>query len=135
MRHISPSRFFALSGGSRPAGFVHPLALQALEELGIPAHDLRSKPVEEFVQTPIDICITVCDSASAECPQWPESTITIHWGLPDPVFYEGSDKEQAEFCLGVARRLVRKITQLAALPLDSLPRDDIILELEQLSRL
>lgn len=75
--------YAAFSAGTRPAGFVHPLAQKVLEEVGI-QHNGWSKTVEEFRQQEFDLVITVCDSAAEECPVWLGKGRRIHAGFPDP---------------------------------------------------
>src|SRR5687768_4741114 len=62
-----------VSAGSRPAGFVHPLAIRAMKELGADMDGARSKGVEEFANQPFDVVVTVCDSAAQDCPHWPNA--------------------------------------------------------------
>ncbi len=73
----------AVSAGTKPAGYVHPKALQALAEIGI-AHSGRSKLADEFKGTKFDLVITVCDSAAEECPLWLGQGQKIHHSFPDP---------------------------------------------------
>ena len=73
----------AFSAGTKPAGYVHPKAIQALAELGI-EHKGRSKPADEFRDTPFDMVVTVCDSAAEECPVWLGRGKRIHHSFPDP---------------------------------------------------
>jgi arsenate reductase len=51
------------SGGVRPAGFVHPLAIRVLQELEI-EHRGTSKSVEGFRDQAFDLVVTVCDDAN-----------------------------------------------------------------------
>jgi arsenate reductase (thioredoxin) len=78
-----------VSAGSRPAGFVHPMAVQAIGELGVSIARARSKSAEEFYATPIDLVVTVCDSAAADCPKWPAARHVVHWSVEDPSFVSG----------------------------------------------
>ena len=73
----------AVSAGTKPAGFVHPKALQALEEIGI-QHEGRSKLVDEFQSQEFDLVVTVCDSAAEECPVWLGKGRRVHHSFPDP---------------------------------------------------
>lgn len=74
----------AHSAGTRPAAEVHPLALEALEEIGLPARGLRPKPLDAFRGRRFDLVITVCDEAAAVCPVWPGRGERLHLSLPDP---------------------------------------------------
>jgi len=119
LRHLAGGRFEALSAGSNPAGFVHPLALEALERLGIGAEGLRSKSWHEFADREVDVVITLCDNAaSTPCPIWPGSPIQVHWPLPDPSFHAGTPQERLEFAVSVAEQLRRKLLAMIALPFE-----------------
>ena len=76
-------RWQAVSAGTVPAGYVHPKALAALQEIGI-AHEGRSKSADEFRDVAFDAVITVCDSAAEECPVWLGQGRRLHHSFPDP---------------------------------------------------
>ena len=78
-----------VSAGSRPAGWVHPLAISALAEIGIDISDAQSKSAEPFLDQPFDIVVTVCDSAAQDCPNWPGAKRVEHWPIEDPTWGEG----------------------------------------------
>lgn len=73
----------AVSAGTKPVGYVHPKALEALSEIGI-RHKGRSKPADEFRDTDFDLVVTVCDSAAEECPVWLGKGKRVHHSFPDP---------------------------------------------------
>ena len=73
----------AFSAGTKPAGFVHPKALQVLEEIGI-HHAGVSKTADQFRDLDFDLVVTVCDSAAEECPLWLGKGKRVHRGFPDP---------------------------------------------------
>jgi arsenate reductase len=114
--------FRAFSAGSQPKGHVHPMALQVLNEFGLPTENLRSKSWDEFagIDAPqMDLVITVCASAAGEtCPYWPGAPIRAHWGIDDPAAIEGAG-QRAAFLRAFARMQAR-IAMLLALPVDSL---------------
>jgi len=83
-----------VSAGSRPAGWVHPNAIEALAEIGIDIRDATSKSAEQFINEPFDIVVTVCDSAAADCPLWPGAKRLEHWPIEDPTWGEGSVAER-----------------------------------------
>ena len=91
-----------LSAGSRPAGFVHPLAIEAIEELGLSMASAHSKGAEPFTETKLDLVVTVCDSAAADCPTWPGARHLVNWSVEDPSFVSGD--EAARRRSGASRR-------------------------------
>lgn len=79
----------AFSAGTKPAGYVHPLALSALAEIGV-AHQGESKQVSSFADTDFDLVVTVCDSAAEECPLWLKGGKVVHLPFEDPARAAGS---------------------------------------------
>ncbi len=85
----------AYSAGTKPAGYVHPIAIQVLHEAGI-NHDGRSKLVEEYRNEDFDLVISVCDSAAEECPVWLGPGKRAHISFPDPASVVGSESQILE---------------------------------------
>ena len=73
----------AVSAGTKPAGYIHRKALEALSEIGI-KHDGSSKRADEFRGTEFDLVVTVCDSAAEECPVWLGKGKRVHHSFFDP---------------------------------------------------
>ncbi|CAG0947742.1 partial arsenate reductase, partial [Anaerolineae bacterium] len=73
-----------VSAGTRPTGSVHPLAIAAMQEIGVDVANARSKSTDEFRNAAFDVVITVCDNAAEECPLWLGQGKRIHIGFPDP---------------------------------------------------
>lgn len=84
----------AYSAGTEPAGYVHPMAIAALDELGIDISDHTSKSTENFRDSSLDWVITVCDDAAENCPLWLGQGNTAHFGYPDPAKATGTDEEK-----------------------------------------
>lgn len=82
----------AQSAGTQPSGYVHPKALQVLEELGI-EHTGTSKNISDLASTDFDLVITVCDDAAENCPVWLGQGVRRHMGFYDPAKAEGSEDE------------------------------------------
>ena len=91
----------AYSAGTQPAGYVHPLALRALAEIGI-QHEGRSKHADAYRDVPFDLVVTVCDDAAENCPVWLGQGKRVHLGFPDPAKATGTEAE-----VMAAFRLVR----------------------------
>lgn len=47
-RMLGKVKWESFSAGSRPAGFVHPMAIEVMREIGIDLSAARSKPIDEF---------------------------------------------------------------------------------------
>ena len=84
------------SAGSKPAGYVHPLAIQALAEIDIDISGHRSKHLHEFLVQPVHTVITVCGNADQICPAFPGQVNRHHWGFDDPAHATGTEAEQME---------------------------------------
>ena len=121
MNRLGGGRFIAHSAGSHPKGEVHPLTLETLRELHVPADGLRSKSGDEFAPAgapALDFVFTVCDQAAGEaCPYWPGQPMTAHWGMPDPAAVAGSQAQQRKAFKDTAVALKRRIELMLALPL------------------
>lgn len=116
LRHIGSAKFEALSAGSFPAGYVHPVAIDAMTRLNVPMPGQRSKSWDEFVNAPVDVVITVCDNAARQaCPILPGAPLKAHWPMLDPAFHPGTEMERLQFALAVANRLRAKIEELVKL--------------------
>lgn len=81
------------SAGSRPAGYVHPLAIRVMEEIGIDLSSHTSKHLDTFLDAGIDVIITVCGNANDACPVFPGQVKRLHWGFEDPAHAKGSEEE------------------------------------------
>ena len=103
-----PQQWEAHSAGTRPAGYVHPMAIQVLREIGI-EHAGRSKSVDEIRDIPFDLVVTVCDSAAEDCPLWLGKGRVIHHSFFDPAKAEGTEEER----LAVFRRVRDEIKEWA----------------------
>ncbi|MFM8365174.1 MAG: arsenate reductase ArsC [Verrucomicrobiota bacterium] len=81
------------SAGSKPAGFVHPMAIEALREIGIDISSHTSKSMNEFLDRDIETVITVCGNAEQACPLFPGQRNRHHWGFDDPAHATGTPEE------------------------------------------
>lgn len=100
--------FEVASAGSNPAGYVHPLAIRAMEEIGIDLSKHRSKHLDEFLDREVETVITVCGNADQACPVFPGQLNRHHWPFDDPAHATGSEEEQ----FAVFRRVRDEIAQV-----------------------
>jgi arsenate reductase len=94
VNHFLGHGWEAHSAGTQPAGYVHPLAIQTMLELGIDISGYRSKSVEAFRDDHFDLVVTVCDDAAENCPLWLGGEKVVHIGFPDPARATGGHTEQ-----------------------------------------
>lgn len=85
------------SAGSNPAGYVHPLAIRAMEEIGIDLNHHESKHLNEFLEMDVETVITVCGAADQACPVFPGQANHHHFPFDDPAHAPGSEEEQLVF--------------------------------------
>ena len=98
LRQAAGDLFDVQSAGSRPSGYVHPMAIDVMGEIGIDLSGHRSKSLDEFIDQDVEIVITVCDNAAEICPVFPGQSRRYHWSYPDPAKAEGdTDAVRAVF--------------------------------------
>lgn len=105
------TRWEAFSAGSHPAGYVHPLALKVLSEVGI-QHPGRSKPMDEFIGQAFDMVVTLCDESEDECPVWLGKGRIVHKPFPDPAKVTGSELEKLAAFRAVRDQIATEIANL-----------------------
>lgn len=102
------------SAGSKPAGYVHPLAIAALKEIDIDISEHRSKSMTEFMDKKVETVITVCGNADQACPIFPGQVNRHHWPFEDPAHATGTDAEKLAMFRRVRDEIRRIFTAYAA---------------------
>jgi arsenate reductase len=95
LRTLAGNQFDVASAGTE-ATRVHPLAIQAMREIGIDLAGQTSKSLDGLLDKPWDCVITVCDSANERCPVFPDPTKRLHWSFSDPSQATGTDHERLQ---------------------------------------
>ena len=106
LRDMDTERFEVQSAGTEP-GRLNPLAVRAMQELGVDISAHRSKSVDEFRGQEFDYVITVCDNAKENCPVFAGRSERLHWSFDDPAAAEGSEAAR----LAVFRRVRDEIRE------------------------
>ena len=131
-------KFKAFSAGSHPAGKVQPYVLDLLRNQNYPADKFRSKDWAEFARPDapkMDFVFTVCDQTANEvCPVWPGQPMSAHWGIPDPVAFEGTEAEKRAVFAETMRYLTNRISIFVNLPIRSLDRLALQKRLDEIGR-
>jgi arsenate reductase (thioredoxin) len=101
----------AFSAGTVPTGYVHPKAIQVLDEIGI-KHAGESKSTDQFREMDLDLVVTVCDDAAENCPVWLGMGKRAHLGFPDPAKAGGTEEEQLAVFRSVRDAIAEQVPEL-----------------------
>lgn len=101
LRDVAGDILTVVSAGSKPAGYVHPLAIRVMQEIGLDISTHSSKHMNDFLATDIETVITVCGNADQACPVFPGQVNRHHWPFDDPAHATGTEEQQ----LAVFRRI------------------------------
>jgi arsenate reductase len=105
-RSLAPPDVTVSSAGSRPSR-VNPLAIRALDEIGIDIRSHWSKSVDGISPAGVDAVITLC--AEEVCPVFLGKAHRVHWALPDPAGAAGGEEEQLQAFRSVRDELRRRL--------------------------
>jgi len=79
---LAAGRHRATSAGSEPGAGVHPVVLEALEEIGIDASAHVPRAIDPDEVRRVDAVVSTCGEEA--CPVTPPGVQRISWNLPDP---------------------------------------------------
>ena len=91
---LGEGKWVSESAGSKPSGYVHPLAIEAMKELGRDLSGHQSKSLDQFLDQSFDLVVTVCDNAKQACPVFPGGKKRLHWPFDDPADATGTADEK-----------------------------------------
>lgn len=120
LRAVAGEALNVVSAGSKPAGYVHPLAIAVMREIGIDLSAHRSKHLNELLSQPIETVITVCGNADQACPIFPGQVNRHHWPFDDPAHATGTDEEKLAVFRRVRDEIRRAFTAYGEARLDAL---------------
>jgi arsenate reductase (thioredoxin) len=99
LRRYAGGYFEVFSAGLEPKP-VHPLTIQAMQEVGMDISSQRSKSLNEYLgKLLFEYLITVCDDAEKNCPTILAGVRNrLHWTFEDPAKFEGTaEQKMAKF--------------------------------------
>jgi arsenate reductase len=105
-RSLAPVGVTVSSAGSQPSR-VNPLAIRALDEIGIDIRGHHSKSVDSISPEGVEAVITLC--AEEVCPLFLGKAHRVHWGLPDPAGAGRTEEEQLQEFRNVRDELRRRL--------------------------
>src|SRR5215211_6081474 len=119
LRDLAGDRFEVMSAGTE-ATRVRPLAIRAMEEIGVDISGQESQTLDRYLKEPFDRVVTVCDDANEACPFFPGAKGRLHWSFEDPSKAEGSEEERLAVFRSVRDRIRQRIEDdLVAMDVDT----------------
>jgi arsenate reductase len=94
LQSLAGTRLEVCSAGSKPAGYVHPMAIKVLAEIGLDISGHHSKHLDTFLNQDVETVITVCGKADQVCPIFPGQVNRHHFPFDDPAHATGTEAEQ-----------------------------------------
>jgi arsenate reductase len=108
LRHLAGDRFESHSAGTE-ATHVRPLAVRAMEEVGVDISGQESKTLDGYIGQTLDYVVTVCDDANETCPVFPGAKRRLHWSFEDPSAATGTEEERLAVFRSVRDRIGARI--------------------------
>ena len=97
LRYYGGDKTKVYSAGVEKHG-VNPRAIETMKDDGIDISQHTSNLVDEYINIPFDLILTVCDNAKERCPYFPSKAERVHFSFPDPAKAQGTEEEiKAEF--------------------------------------
>lgn len=110
LRFIAGDKFEAMSAGIEPKG-LNPLAVSAMQEIGIDISHQQSKDVVTLLGQSIPYVITVCDDAKERCPIFPRTYKFLHWSFDDPAAAVGTHEQKLAVFRRVRDEIIAQVDQ------------------------
>lgn len=126
LRRALGDRFTVASAGSNPAGYVHPLGIKAMAEIGIDISSHTSTHMNDFLGQDVETVITVCGNADQACPMFPGQVNRHHWAFDDPAHATGTEDEIMNVFRRVRDEIQRVFEAYASGRLDQSKRQGLV---------
>ena len=111
LRSMDENLFEVFSAGSHPSK-LHPASVVVMNEIGIDISHHKSESIDSYINSGIDIVITVCDDAQKFCPTFPGEVKQIHWSIDDPYHGWSANDEDLPPYRETRDELIRRIKKL-----------------------
>ena len=91
------------------SSYVHPLAIQVMQEIGMDISKKTSKSMDQFIKQRFDYVITLCDDAAKVCPSFIGKGKRLHWPFEDPAAAVGTTEERLAIFRRIRDEIKKKI--------------------------
>jgi arsenate reductase len=103
------------------SSYVHPLAIQVMEEIGIDISHQTSKSMDQFISQRFDYVITLCDEAAQSCPTFWGQGKRYHWPFEDPAGAIGTIEKRIAVFRRIRDGIKRKIEEFLKVESSEIP--------------
>ena len=112
MRHIAPDTMFVASAGVQ-AGALDPLAVEAMEEIGLKIGQHPPRRFEDLEDGSFDLVITLSPEAQHKAVELTRTAATQveYWPTIDPTAVEGSREQRLAAYRAVRDQLLERLKQ------------------------
>jgi protein-tyrosine-phosphatase len=112
LRHLAGRRTYIESAGVR-AGTLDPLAVEAMEEIGLEIAGHRPRRFEDLEDSSFDLVITLSPEAQHKAVELTRTHATMveYWPTADPTIIEGSRQQRLEAYRAVRDQLMTRLRQ------------------------
>ncbi|MBI4223419.1 MAG: arsenate reductase ArsC [Deltaproteobacteria bacterium] len=107
-------RLLAHSAGARPAGYVHPMAIQVMEEIGFDIRLRQSKSIDPALLAEMDRVVFLSPDVEVLCPKIPPSAVVERWPIEDAVRLFARGEQRLQAFRVVRDQIEAKVRALAA---------------------
>lgn len=90
LKHFGSKAYEVHSAGLEPR-MIDPLAIVAMQEMGIDISGQREKHLNEYMEMQFDYVITLCEQVKSSCLAFPRDAHVLHWQCNDPGQSKGTE--------------------------------------------
>jgi arsenate reductase len=101
--------FGRFAGTGTEATLARPLAVKAMNELGIDISGQESKTLDRYLGDTFDYIITVWDAANEACPNFPRAKQRLLWSFEDPTQATGGEEERLRVFQSVRHEIRQRV--------------------------
>jgi len=108
LKALAGGHFQVVSAGIKP-GEPHPLAIEAMGEVGIDISGQKSKTVADSLKEHFTYAVILYDAAKEHSPIFPFAPKLYRWSLADPAAAEASNAENKEVFRRTRNEIARNV--------------------------
>lgn len=134
LNKFGKGKYQAYSAGSHPREKMDPMTLKVIEKNSYDTMGLKPKDMMDYIDEDFDFIITLCDKMQENCPVFPNRPIYAHWGMPDPVAFEGTEEEKYDYFSRTFQEISNRIHMFMNVKIENRDHQEIEKELGEIAK-